>query len=110
MSQGSEEEDLHPIIEDSDEDAHQTDCQPPDAPKIVSFIVTFLLKFQIASDNAIVTLLRFFKHLLLVIGKSFGVEGLQQNIGIPQIVSVSNQNCPKAFQRIRCMSNLPHAL
>ena len=72
---GSEAEvDLDPFVEDSDEELNQTDHQQSETSRIVTLIVAFLLKFQIfykISDNAIVTLLRFFKYLLLIVGKKF---------------------------------------
>ena len=75
-------------MEDSDEDLTQTDHQQSEASRIVTLSVAFLLKFQIfykISDSAIVTL-RFFKYLLLIVGRSFGVQALQQNLYIPQSI------------------------
>ena len=76
-------------MEDSDEDEGHVNHQSSEASRIVTLVVAFLLKFQIAykiSGNAIVILLRFFKYLLFVIGKSFGIEALQQDLKIPQSI------------------------
>ena len=56
------------------------------APRIIVFIVAFVLKFQMTfriSDNAVVVLLQFLKYLVLIIGRSFNVAPLQ-DIYFPQ--------------------------
>ena len=70
---------------ESDDDGDQTHEQM----KIVTLIVVFLLKFQIfykISDNAIVTLLRFFKYLLLIIGRTYEIKVLQEELNVPQSI------------------------
>ena len=87
---GSDSEiDLDPIVENFDEDLNQMSDHESrsEAPRIIALVVAFLLKFQIfykISDNAIITLLRFFKYLLLIIGRSFGIPALQQDMYVPQ--------------------------
>ena len=89
-SESDIEVNLDPLVEvDSDEcDDEQTHHNKSDVSKIVTLIVAFLLEFQIfykISDNAIVTLLRFFKYLLLSIGRVFEIQALQE-ITVPQSI------------------------
>ena len=90
LTSDSDLESLNIIIEDSDsEDISKTQSPSPPRPihNIVSFCIAFLLKFRVVykiSDSAIVVLLRFLKHLLRVIGISFNVPGLQNEIYFPQ--------------------------
>lgn len=89
ISGSVDEVDLDVIVEDSDEDERHVNHQSSEASRIVTLIVAFLFKFQIAykiPGNAIVILLRFFKYLLFIIGKCFGVEALQQDLKIPQSI------------------------
>ena len=57
--------------------------------KVVTIVIAFLLKFRVVyniPNRAIVVLLRFIKYLLFVIGQSFGVPQLTNDIYLPQSI------------------------
>ena len=72
-----------PILEDEYEEVQDDSIGPEiqsEASEIILLMLTFLLKFQIIykiSDNAISMLLRFFKHLIKIIGNTFRIQALQ---------------------------------
>lgn len=77
---------LEPILDDDEveDDTSDSESQQPQS-RIVLFLVTFLLKFQLVhkiSDRAILLLLKFIKYLIEIIGKSLNTAALQ-NIHTP---------------------------
>jgi len=85
LTSDSDLESLDIIVEDLDSEdlSNMQSPSPPLLHNVVSFCLAFLLKFRVIyklSDSAVVVLLRFLKHVLKLIGISFNVPGLQNDI------------------------------
>ena len=78
--------DAEPIVDESEDETIDPSHAEARVPAIIILIIAFLLKFQAVfkiSDNAIMVLLKFFKYLLITIGKHLKIPTLQQGINLP---------------------------